>query len=211
MSQPGKTSTWNISGSSVHTIMKSRRETDKELVHAAQAGDMRSFEALMKRYKNILIRQVSSMVRDLSEAEDIAQETFLKAYMSLHSFRGDSAFSTWLYRIGINTAKRNLIRSSRRLPQVSEQLDDGTGSQQRSDSETDYDTPEAKLESKQILSMLKAALDNLPDEQKTTLVLRELEGMSYEEIAAEMHCPVGTVRSRISRARDTIAAALKPP
>lgn len=189
--------------------MKSRRETDLELVESAQAGDARAFEILMNRYKTRLVRHLSPVMQDAGEAEDVIQETFIKAYLALNSFRGDAAFSTWLYRIAINTAKRFLVRSNRRKSQFGAPLEDEQDKLHH-ESETDLDTPDAKLESKQILALLDAALDALPEDQRTSLVLRELEGLSYEEIAEQMHCPVGTVRSRIHRARDSIAAKLKP-
>lgn len=189
--------------------MKSRQEQDLELVELAQTGDMRAFDTLVTRYKRRLIRYLSPMIRDLGDTEDVVQETFIKAYMGLNSFRGDSSFSTWLFRIGINTAKRSLAQSGRRFLDLQVEHSDQEGSQQRFEGQPDFDTPEARLETKQILNLLDEAMDELPEEQRTSLVLRELEGLSYEEIAEQMHCPVGTVRSRIHRARDAIAAALK--
>lgn len=189
--------------------MKSRQEQDLELVELAQTGDMRAFDTLVTRYKRPLIRYLSTMIRDLGDTEDVVQETFIKAYMGLNSFRGDSSFSTWLFRIGINTAKRSLAQSGRRFLDLQVEQSDKEGSQQRFEGQPDFDTPEARLETKQILNLLDEAMDELPEEQRTSLVLRELEGLSYEEIAEQMHCPVGTVRSRIHRARDAIAAALK--
>jgi len=187
----------------------SRQEIDRELVAAAQGGDLHAFEALMRRYRSRLLRYLAPMLRDLGETEDVVQETFIKAYTSLKSFRSESSFSTWLFRIGINSAKRSLRRSRVRIPQADERAYENTASQQRFERDGDNDTPEARLQSKQILNMLDTALDALPEEQRTALVLRELEGMSYDEIAHQMDTPVGTVRSRIHRARDTIAAVLK--
>lgn len=190
--------------------MKSRRELDLELVNAAQDGDLHAFDTLMRRYRNKLTRYLSSFLHDQGESEDVVQEAFIKAYMSLHTFRGESSFATWFFRIGINTAKRTMVRNSLRFPHAVEPASDSGGSsQQHALAEMDFDTPEAKLESKQIFELLNQALDDLPEEQRTALVLRELEGLSYEEIAEQMHSPVGTVRSRIHRARDTIAATLK--
>ncbi|MGI4719757.1 MAG: sigma-70 family RNA polymerase sigma factor [Janthinobacterium lividum] len=189
--------------------MKSRKELDLELVKEAQGGDMHAFEALVRRYKPRLIHYLSTLLRDPGDAEDVAQETFLRAYMGLKSFRGESSFSTWFFRIGINTAKRSLVRSRKRHSHFVEPLEDAEGNQQYAAGETDFETPEATLETRQVLAMLDAALDALPPEQRTALVMREIEGYSYEEIAAEMHSPVGTVRSRIHRARDTVAAALR--
>ncbi|VXB88420.1 sigma-70 family RNA polymerase sigma factor [Massilia sp. 9I] len=189
--------------------MKSRRELDLELVTAAQAGDIQAFNTLVRRYKTRLTRYLSSFLRDYGDTEDVAQETLIKAYLGLHSFRGDSSFATWLFRIGINTAKRTLVHNRRRFPPMSELTDDTAGSLQHSGSETDFDSPEATMETKQVLAKLNTALDELPTEQRTALILRELEGYTYDEIAEQMHTPVGTVRSRIHRARDTIAALLR--
>ncbi|NNG21837.1 sigma-70 family RNA polymerase sigma factor [Telluria aromaticivorans] len=189
--------------------MKSRQEIDLELVKSAQAGDMAAFESLMTRYRTRLIRYLSPMVRDTRDTEDVVQDTFIKVFMALHSFRGESSFSTWLFRIGINTAKRSLTRRGRRIPQLSEPAVEGAGSQQHSEADTDYETPEAAMESKQILDIFNTALSELPAGQRAAFILREIEGFSYEEIAEQMNSPVGTVRSRIHRARDAIAAALK--
>ena len=189
--------------------MKSRQEVDLELVKSAQTGDTAAFESLMKRYRTRLIRYLSPMVRDTRDTEDVVQETFIKVFMALHNFRGESSFSTWLFRIGINTAKRSLTRRGRRIPQLNEPATEGAGSQQHSDADTDFETPEAAMESKQIMDIFNATLAELPAGQRTAFVLREIEGFSYEEIAEQMHSPVGTVRSRIHRARDAIAAALK--
>lgn len=189
--------------------MKSRKELDLELVRSAQAGNMGAFEDLIKRYKTRLTRYLSTILRDAGETEDVVQETFIKAYLGLKGFRGESSFSTWFFRIGINTARRSLVRNRRRHFQLTEPAGDVTGNEQHSGAETDFDTPESKMETRQFLDLLDAALDHLPAEQRESFVLRELEGLSYEEIAEKMHCPVGTVRSRIHRARDTIAAALK--
>ncbi len=189
--------------------MKSRRELDLELVKAAQAGDTQAFDTLIRRYRTRLTRYLYTFLRDVGESEDVAQETFIKAYTALHSFRGESSFATWFFRIGINTAKRTLARNKLRFPHSSEPVTENGASQQLASVEMDFDTPEAKLETKQIFDLLNHALDELPEEQRTALVLRELEGLSYEEIAEQMHSPVGTVRSRIHRARDTIAAILK--
>ncbi|RZJ85230.1 MAG: sigma-70 family RNA polymerase sigma factor [Massilia sp.] len=189
--------------------MKSRKEVDLELVKAAQAGDTRAFDNLIKRYRTSLTRYLSTYIREAGETEDVVQDTFIKAYMALDRFRGDSSFATWLFHIGINTAKRSYVRNRRRLSLLEEPSPEPNGSQQHAGIQPDFDTPEARMETKQILALLDSALDDLPAEQRTALVMRELEGFSYDEIAERMHSPVGTVRSRIHRARDTIAAALK--
>lgn len=191
------------------TNMKSRQEIDLELIKSAQAGDISAFENLMKRYKSRLFRFLSPMVRDARDTEDVVQETFIKMYMGLQTFRGDSSFSTWLFRIGINTAKRSLSRRGRRIPQLSEPATEAGGSQQLMEVETDYVTPETTMESRQVMDLVNAVLSEMPEEQRVAFVLRELEGLSYEEIAEQMHSPLGTVRSRIHRAKDAISAALK--
>ncbi len=188
--------------------MKSRKQLDLELVKAAQAGDIRAFEALIKRYKPKLIRYLSMLTSTTGDAEDVAQEVFMKAYQGIHNFRGDSSFTTWFFRIGINTARRNMARNRERDRHTGEQMSD-PGSEQYSSAETDFETPEARMEIRQTIELLNTALEGLPPEQSAALVMREIEGCSYEEIAERMDSPVGTVRSRIHRARDTIAAALR--
>ncbi|MFA7292201.1 MAG: RNA polymerase sigma factor RpoE [Rhodocyclaceae bacterium] len=188
----------------------SEREIDQLLVERAQKGDKRAFEQLVAKYQRKLARLLSRFIRDQAEVEDVAQEAFIKAYRALPSFRGDSAFYTWLYRIGINTAKNYLVAQGRRAPtstgfdsEEAETFDDA-------DQLRDINTPESVLHSKQIGETVNAAMDALPEELRTAIVLRELEGLSYEEIAKVMDCPIGTVRSRIFRAREAVAAKLRP-
>jgi len=188
----------------------SERDVDQLLVERAQRGDKRAFELLVEKYQHKLARLVSRLVRDPGEAEDVAQEAFIKAYRALPSFRGDSAFYTWLYRIGINTAKNYLVAMGRRAPtstavdaEEAEDYDDG-------EQLRDINTPESLLLSKEIGATVNAAIESLPEELRSAIQLRELEGMSYEEIAKLMDCPIGTVRSRIFRAREAIAERLKP-
>lgn len=190
--------------------MTTEREGDQGLVERVQAGDKRAFDALVSKYQRRLMRLVSRLVHDPAEAEDVVQETFIKAYRALRHFRGDSAFYTWLYRIGINTAKNYLVTQGRRTPtstdtdaEQAETFDDG-------DNLRDINTPESMLASKQIAETVNAAMDVLPLELRTAIVLREIEGLSYEEISEIMACPIGTVRSRIFRAREVIAEKLKP-
>lgn len=190
--------------------MTTERECDQLLVERVQAGDKRAFDVLVSKYQRRLMRLVSRLVHDPAEAEDVVQETFIKAYRALRHFRGDSAFYTWLYRIGINTAKNYLVTQGRRAPtstetdaEQAEAFDDG-------DQLRDINTPESMLASKQIADTVNAAMDTLPLELRTAIVLREIEGLSYEEISAIMTCPIGTVRSRIFRAREVIAEKLKP-
>jgi len=187
----------------------SERKVDQELILRVQRGDKRAFDLLVLKYQQKVINLVSRYVRDSSEAQDVAQEAFIKAYRALPRFRGDSAFYTWLYRIAINTAKNHIVSQSRRPPsngvetEVAEQLDAGVRLQEHA-------TPENFLLEDEIALTVRQAIDNLPDDLRTAITLRELEGLSYEEIANTMSCPVGTVRSRIFRAREAIDAKLKP-
>jgi RNA polymerase sigma-70 factor (ECF subfamily) len=187
----------------------SDRNIDQALVERVQKGDKAAFDLLVLKYQNKIIQLVNRYVRDADEAMDVAQEAFLKAYRAIDRFRGDSAFYTWIYRIAINTAKNHLVASSRRPPggdidaQEAEQYDSATGLRE-------YDTPERLLLKDEIQATIAQAIDALPDDLKTAITLRELEGMSYEEIAQTMECPIGTVRSRIFRARDAIDNSLKP-
>jgi len=190
--------------------VRTERECDQLLVERVQSGDKRAFDVLVSKYQRRLMRLVSRLVHDPAEAEDVVQETFIKAYRALRHFRGDSAFYTWLYRIGINTAKNFLVTQGRRTPtstdtdaEQAEAFDDGENLR-------DINTPESMLASKQIAETVNAAMDLLPLELRTAIVLREIEGLSYEEISAIMACPIGTVRSRIFRAREVIAEKLRP-
>lgn len=186
------------------------READQALVERVQAGDQQAFGLLVAKYQRKLMRLVSRLVRDPAEAEDVAQEAFIKAYRALPSFRGDSAFYTWLYRIGVNTAKNWLIANRRRAPTATEIDNEEAESYGEADLLRDVDTPERLMMSKQIADTVNAAMDELPEELKTAVTLREIEGLSYEEIAQVMDCPIGTVRSRIFRAREAIALKLRP-
>ena len=186
------------------------RDTDLLLVERVRSGDKRAFELLMEKYRRKIGRLLSRMVRDPEEVEDIAQETFIKAYRALPQFRGDAAFYTWLYRIAVNTAKNYLAARNRNMLTVSDVVgDDEEGGEERY-AAPDIDTPDAQLLSKQIAYAVNEAVDALPDELRTAITLREIEGMSYEDIANFMGCPIGTVRSRIFRAREAIAAKLRP-
>lgn len=188
----------------------SDREVDQQLVERAQAGDKRAFELLVIKYQRKVERLLSRIVRDAGEVEDVAQESFIKAYRALAGFRGDSAFYTWLYRIAVNTAKNYLISQGRRAPtstdfdaEEAEGFEDATGLR-------DIATPDAELMSKQIGQIVNKTIEALPDELRTAITLREIDGMSYEEIAQIMDCPIGTVRSRIFRAREAVAEQLRP-
>ena len=186
------------------------REVDQQLVERVQRGDKHAFELLVAKYQRRLRRLISRFVRDSAEAEDVTQEAFIKAYRALPSFRGESAFYTWLYRIGINTAKNYLITLGRRAP-TSTQFDvDESEGFEGAELLQDVNTPENILMSKQVAGVVNDSLLQLPEDLRTALTLREIEGLSYEEIAEIMACPIGTVRSRIFRARETIAANLRP-
>ena len=190
--------------------MTTERECDQLLVERIQKGDRQAFNLLVSKYQRRLMRLVSRLVRDQAEAEDIVQETFIKAFRALRHFRGDSAFYTWLYRIGINTAKSHLVTQARHGT-VPSDIDAGqTEGGEEHEALRDINTPESLLASKQIVQTVNAAMDLLPLELRTAIVLRELEGLSYEEISQVMVCPIGTVRSRIFRAREVIAEKLKP-
>jgi RNA polymerase sigma-70 factor (ECF subfamily) len=188
----------------------SERDIDRQLVERAQRGDKRAFELLVEKYQRKLGRLLSRFIRDPSEVEDVMQEAFIKAYRALPAFRGDSAFYTWLYRIGINTAKNYLAALRRRAPtsteidaEEAEGYDDGERLR-------DLNTPENMLLSKEVADAVNASMEELPQELRTAIQLREMEGMSYEDIARIMNCPIGTVRSRIFRAREAIAERLRP-
>jgi RNA polymerase sigma-70 factor (ECF subfamily) len=186
------------------------REVDQQLVERAQRGDKRAFELLVLKYQRKLGRLLSRFVRDSAEVEDVTQEAFIKAYRALPSFRGDSAFYTWLYRIGINTAKNYLVALGRRAPTTTGFDNEEAEGFEDAEQLRDSSTPESELEGKEIAATVNRAMDALPPDLRTAITLREIEGLSYEEIASVMNCPVGTVRSRIFRARDAIAAELRP-
>lgn len=186
------------------------READLVLVERVQAGDQEAFGLLVSKYQRKLLRLVMRLVRDPAEAEDVAQEAFIKAYRALPNFRGESAFYTWLYRIGVNTAKNWLVSHSRRMPTMSDITGDDTEGMEEGILLRDDETPDRVLMSRQIGETVNAAMDALPDDLRTAISLREIEGLSYEEIAQVMDCPIGTVRSRIFRAREAIAARLRP-
>lgn len=187
----------------------SERAADQELVARAQNGDKRAFDLLVLKYQQKVANLISRYIRDPSEVMDVSQDAFLKAYRALPAFRGESAFYTWLYRIAVNTVKNHLVAQGRRPPgddveaEVAEQMDMGVRLR-------DTATPERLALTDEIAQTVQRALDDLPEDLRTAIVLRELEGMSYEEIATAMACPIGTVRSRIFRARDAIDKRLRP-
>jgi len=186
--------------------------TDLALVERTLAGDQRAYSLLVLKYQRRIQRLIGRMVRDVDLVEDIAQETFIRAYRALHQFRGDAQFYTWLYRIAVNTAKKSLLELKREPavlqgPQNSEEEDET--SWQKNEPSSD-ETPETLLAAKEVAAVVNAAMDELAPDLREAIVLREIEGLSYEEISVAMDCPIGTVRSRIFRARDAISARIKP-
>ncbi len=184
-------------------------QSDLELVRRAQRGERGAFDLLVLRYQHKVVKLVARLLRDRTEAEDVAQEAFVKAYRALGSFRGDSAFYTWLYRIAVNTARNTLASRQRRPLQYEAGLSEGEQAAVESRMRH-VDTPEANVLSDEIHESVNRAIGDLPEDLRTAIVLREVEGLSYEEIAAAMDCPVGTVRSRIFRAREAIDRILAP-
>jgi RNA polymerase sigma-70 factor (ECF subfamily) len=188
----------------------SEREIDRQLVVRAQGGDKQAFNLLVEKYQRKLARLLSRFIRDPAEVEDVTQEAFIKAYRALPAFRGDSAFYTWLYRIGINTAKNYLMAMGRRAPTSTEvEAEDAEGFEE-GEQLRDINTPESALLTNEIAETVNKTIEQLPEELRTAIQMREIEGMSYEDIAKAMDCPIGTVRSRIFRAREAIAEQLRP-
>ena len=191
-------------------------DSDAMLVQRTLAGEMRAYELLVIKYQRRVERLIGRMVRDSDLVQDIAQETFIRAYRALAQFRGDAQFYTWLYRIAVNTAKKQLLELKRDPLVFQSQLNSGdedeTSSTERelNSSVADTETPEAVLASKEIAQAVNAVMDALPEELRMTITLREIEGLSYEEIALALDCPIGTVRSRIFRAREAISSRIKP-
>ena len=186
------------------------RQIDQELVERAQQGDTKAFEMLVVKYNRRLGRLLSRFIKDEHEVNDVVQESFIKAYRALPNFRGDSAFYTWLYRISINTAK-NFLANNNKRPIMSSDITNGDGEvMDVVEQVADNLTPEAELMNKHILQTVESAVAKLPEDLRRAITLREMDGLSYEEIAEVMQCPIGTVRSRIFRAREVIAADLRP-
>ena len=184
-------------------------DLDQELVQRVQKGDKAAFDLLVIKYQHKIVHLVNRYVKDPSEAQDVAQDAFIKAYRALPEFRGDSAFYTWLYRIAINTAKNYLLSRSRRHYDYEVDVQDA---EQVGDAPQlkDIETPEEWLMNEQVVQVIREAIESLPEEMRIAITLREFEGMSYEEIAEVMECPIGTVRSRIFRAREAIDEKLNP-
>ena len=191
------------------TSLSKDQELDQELVRRVQRGDSTAFDALVRKYQHRIIGLIGRYIPDWSECQDVAQETFLRAYRALGNFRGDAQFYTWLHRIAVNTAKNHLVAQNRRPP--TDDIDAGdaeqfdTGIRLRNN-----DTPEHELLRQEIEQTVMRVVDSLPEELRSAISLREVDGLSYDEIASRMGCPIGTVRSRIFRAREAIDAELKP-
>lgn len=184
-------------------------ELDLELVKRAQRGDKTAFDLLVRKYQHRLGAVISRFVPDYAESQDIAQESFIRAYRAIGNFRGDSQFYTWLYRIAVNTAKNHLVAMKRRPPMSDVEADDAEHLSGVSRMH-DHDTPEHDLLRQEIAHEVSATVAQLPEELREAITLREIDGLSYEEIAEAMSCPIGTVRSRIYRAREAIDARLRP-
>jgi RNA polymerase sigma-70 factor (ECF subfamily) len=183
--------------------------TDQQLVERVQNGDNKAFDLLVRKYQHKVVSLVSRYVNDHAEALDISQEAFIKAWRALPNFRGDSQFYTWIYRIAVNTAKNYLVSRGRRPTAYASDVDDQED-QTLQGRMKDVDTPEALALTDEIRDTVLAAIDALPEDLRTAIVLREIEGMSYDEIAEVMECPIGTVRSRLFRAREAIDTQIKP-
>jgi RNA polymerase sigma-70 factor, ECF subfamily len=188
---------------------RNSEQLDETLVLRVQRGDKSAFDLLVIKYQHKIVQLVNRYVKDPSEAQDVAQEAFIKAYRALGNFRGDSAFYTWLYRIAINTAKNYLVSRSRRSSDYEVDVQDAEAIENAPQLQG-METPERLLLNEEIIDTIRTAIDKLPEEMRTAIMLREFDGMSYEEIAAAMDCPVGTVRSRIFRAREAIDSKLNP-
>jgi RNA polymerase sigma-70 factor (ECF subfamily) len=191
-------------------VSSEERNIDQALIKRAQQGDKLAFEILVIKYQHRVARVLSRLLHDPTEIEDVMQEAFIKVYRALDTFRNDSAFYTWLYRIAINTAKNHLIALKRRPHLLTGHQEQDEENPEAIINIPEINTPETELMNKQIVSTVNTAIEALPEELRTVITLREIEGLSYEEIAEVMDCPVGTVRSRIFRAREAISIELKP-
>ena len=190
--------------------MSPQKETDRQLVERVQRGDKKAFDILVLKYQHKIIGLVSRYLRNQDEVQDVTQEAFIKAYRAIGNFRGDSAFYTWLYRIGINTAKNHLVSLGKRPKAMdANEIEEMENYESMSELRVS-ETPESTMMSNQIAETVNGAIQNLPDELREAISLREIDGLCYEEISELMDCPIGTVRSRIFRARETIAEKLKP-
>ncbi|VAW43653.1 RNA polymerase sigma factor RpoE [hydrothermal vent metagenome] len=187
----------------------SEKNLDAELVEQAKQGKMAAFELLVNRYQQRVANVISKFVKDRHEIQDVAQEVFIKVFRALPNFRGDSSFYTWIYRIAVNTSKNHLVAKSRRIQNTQVEFEDAESFGSNEDFRN-LDTPDAVYSRGELEQTMSKAIAQLPEDLKTAIVLREIDGMSYDEIAIKMDCPIGTVRSRIFRARDAIDQALRP-
>ena len=187
----------------------SEKTLDAELVAQAKKGGMQAFELLVNRYQQRVANVIAKFIKDRDEIQDVAQEVFIKVFRALPKFRGDSSFYTWIYRIAVNTSKNHLVSKSRRIQNTQLEFEEAESFTNNED-QRNLDTPDAVYARGELEKTMAKAIDSLPEELKSAIVLREVDGLSYEEIAARMDCPIGTVRSRIFRARDAIDQALRP-
>ena len=187
----------------------SEKTLDAELVAQAKKGGMQAFELLVNRYQQRVANVIAKFIKDRDEIQDVAQEVFIKVFRALPKFRGDSSFYTWIYRIAVNTSKNHLVSKSRRIQNTQLEFEEAESFSNNED-QRNLDTPDAVYARGELEKTMAKAIDSLPEELKSAIVLREVDGLSYEEIAAQMDCPIGTVRSRIFRARDAIDQALRP-
>jgi RNA polymerase sigma-70 factor (ECF subfamily) len=187
----------------------SEKTLDAELVAQAKKGGMQAFELLVNRYQQRVANVIAKFIKDRDEIQDVAQEVFIKVFRALPKFRGDSSFYTWIYRIAVNTSKNHLVSKSRRIQNTQLEFEEAESFSNNED-QRNLDTPDAVYARGELEKTMAKAIDSLPEELKSAIVLREVDGLSYEEIAARMDCPIGTVRSRIFRARDAIDQALRP-
>ena len=178
-------------------------DSDRLLVERTQKGDLRAFDLLVLKYQSRVMHVVMRFIRDADEAEDVAQEAFIKAFSAINNFRGDSAFYTWLFRIATNAAKNHLVARGRRTPVLDVDIDDAM-LQTENERLVEDESPQAALETQELEAVIKQAVQELPEDLQTALCLREFDGLSYEDIAVIMNCPIGTVRSRIFRGRETV-------
>jgi len=193
----------------VNELTNNSAETDQELVRRVQRGDKSAFDCLVRKYQHKIIMMITRYLKDPSEAQDVAQDAFIKAYRALPNFRGESAFYTWLYRIAANSAKTHLASKGRKYANQAVDIDEAEKLANAPQLQG-LDTPEQELANQQIIQVINDAIEDLPDDMRMAIILREFDGMNYEEIALTMDCPIGTVRSRIFRAREAIDNKLAP-
>lgn len=190
--------------------MTPERDEDFLIVQRVQAGDKKAYNLLVSKYQRRVARLLTRMVKNQEDIDDVVQDTFIKAYRAIGNFRGESAFYTWIYRIAINTAKNHLVTQNRRPTTLNESNDDDSETFEDNSALSNIDTPESLMQTKQIGEAVNDAMAALPDDLREAIIMREIDGLSYEEIASAMDCPIGTVRSRIFRAREAISQKIKP-